>query len=159
MAMIFWSAALLAAVGGEIREIGAHRTPGKPMTFFEPNRPAEEVVAKKEGDKFILSVRVNVPRDGVGKYSEETAALARAEWDALLEIVAKEKLTEWKPDPAEGQVADWGSAGIHIKSDKEHAPTWTKPLKNEDGPTALSKKLAALARDKVKGLKLFYFPN
>ncbi len=156
MVMICWAAAVLMAAGGEIRAVGAQRTPGKPMLFFEEKRPAEEIVAKKDGDKILLFVRVNVPRDGVEKYTEESAELTRVDWDSLLEIIAKEKLLEWKPDFEGGQVADWGSMGFQITSDTEHAPKWTKPIKNGKGPDALSKKLAALARDKVKGLKLFY---
>jgi hypothetical protein len=148
--------ALLCTALGDVREIGVERTPGKPLPFFEPDRPAEEVLAKKDGEKYVLSVRINVARPGVEKFSEETAELTRKEWDSLIDIVSKEKLLDWKPDPKEGVVFDWGTAGFRIKADKDHAPTWTRPLKNGDGPEALSKRLASLARQKIGGLKLIY---
>jgi hypothetical protein len=149
-------AALLVAAGGEVSEVGVHRTPGKPMQFFEPNRPAEEIVVRKEGDKFVLLVRVNVPRDGVKGYREDRAELTAKEWESIVEVVSKERLLDWKPRPEEGKVFDWGAAGILVKADRENAPTWTSPLKNADGPAALTKRLAALAAEKVKTLKLYY---
>jgi hypothetical protein len=150
------TALILALLLVDVTEVAVHRTPGKPMQFFEPNRPAEEILAKKEGDKLLLCVRVNVPRDGVKAYREERAELTPKEWASLLDIVSKEKLLDWKPEPEKGQVFDWGEAGIRITSDRENAHTWTAPLKNESGPAALSRRLAALAAEKVKGLKLFY---
>jgi hypothetical protein len=147
---------LLGVVLGDVTEIGAQRTPGKPLPFCEPDRPAEEVLAKRDGEKYLLSVRINVKRPNVDKFSEESADLTRKEWDSLLDIISKEKLLDWTPDAKEGVVFDWGTAGFRIKSDKEIAPTWTKPLKNGDGPEALSKRLASLARQKISGLKLIY---
>ncbi|HVE42591.1 MAG TPA: hypothetical protein VNM14_22115 [Planctomycetota bacterium] len=147
---------LLGAALGDITEIAAQRTPGKPLPFFEPDRPAEEVLAKKDGDKYLLSVRINVRRPSVEKFSEETAELTRKEWDSLVDIVSREKLLDWKPDPKDGLVFDWGTAGFRVKADKDNAPTWTTPLKNGDGPELLSKRLASLARQKISGLKLIY---
>jgi hypothetical protein len=147
---------LLCAALGDITEIGAHQSPGKPMLYFEEGRPGEEILAKKNGDKIVLHVRVNCPRDGVEKYTEETADLTPTEWKSLLEVVEKEKLLEWKPDFTGGQVADWGTTGFRITSDKEYAQKWWKPVKNGKEPAVLAKRLAALAQEKVKGLKLHY---
>jgi|SRR6185295_6013590 len=156
--MVISALAVFLFVSGaaEVSEVGVQRTPGKPMQFFEDHRPAEEIVARKDGEKLVLCVRVNVPREGVKKYSEETAALTPKEWESILEIVGREKLLDWKPDPKGERVFDWGSSGLRVKSEKENAHIWTEPLKNGEGPAALSKRLSSLAAEKVKSLKLYY---
>ena len=151
--------ALLLLCAGDPVEIGVHRTPGKPAAYYVDNKPAEEIVAKKDGEKILLCVRVNIHRNPLQGYTEKTAPLTAEEWKSILDLVAREKLLDWAPKEEEGQVADWGSSGFRIKGDKENAPTWTRPIRNGDPPAALSKRLAALAKEKVKDLPLHYFAS
>jgi hypothetical protein len=149
-------AALVLILAGDPVEIGVHRTPGKPSIHYEQGKPAEEIVARKDGDKILLCVRVNIQRQGLKGYTEETAPLTADEWAAIVKIVEREKLLEWTPQEQEGQVSDYGSQGLRIKTDKEHAPRWVRPILNGDRPNVLFKHLGGLAREKVKGLPLFY---
>lgn len=156
-AVVLLPLAALAADDSDITEVSAHRTPGKPMMFFDNAKPAEEVAAVREKDGFALVVRVNVPRDGVTKYTEERAPLAADEWKELLAIVADEKLLDWKPELEKGQVFDWGSEGFAIRGKKENSQGWSQPVANGAGPRKLSAALAALVKKKTMKLRLFYF--
>lgn len=136
-------------------EVCCHRTPGKPMMFHEKGKPAEEIAARKDGETFVLLVRVNVPRKGVEKCAEEEAELSKEEWESLEKIVGDGTLLEW--EPKNQRVAhDWGEARFSILGKKNNRQTWTGEPDDAAAPLALSKRLAKLAKEKIEKRPLCY---
>lgn len=141
--------------GGGPVEISAYRTPGKPMDFFDPGKPAEEILARREENGHVLAVRVNVPREGVEAYTEAKAELSAEEWTGLVRIVEEEGLFDWKPED-EGMAEDWGDAGYAIRGPREVARTWSGPIENGRAPERLTSELARLARSRFEKPRLYY---
>jgi hypothetical protein len=132
-------------------EISVHRTPGKPMMFHERGKPAEEIAARQDGERYWIFVRVNVSRPNVEKYTEEKAELTKEDWESIVKIVDENKLADWKP-MNQAKASDWGEAGISIYG--KNVQRWTGPIDNP--PDKLFQRLAELAKKKIEKLPLYY---
>jgi hypothetical protein len=152
--------AIVAARAGQedVSRIEVHRTPGKPMQLFDPTRPAEAITARHYGARYEVIVAVNVPREGIGAYSESSAALSRQDWDRLVALVQQQGLLRFKPDQQPGRVYDYGDIGFTIEGRTSNAQHWSKPIKNSAAPQALMLQLARVARQKLPRIALNYFP-
>ena len=142
----------------DVSRIEVHRTPGKPMQLFDPTKPAEAITARHDGARYELIVAVNVPREGIGAYSESSAALSLQDWDCLVALVQQQGLLHFKPDEEPGRVYDYGEIGFTIEGRTSNAQQWSKPIKNSAAPQALMLQLAQLARHKLPRIALYYFP-
>ena len=142
----------------DVSRIEVHRTPGKPIRLFDPTRPAEAIAARHDGARYELIVAVNVPREGIGAYSESSAALSRQDWDRLVTLVQQQGLLRFKPDEEPGRVYDYGEIGFTIEGKTLNAQQWSKPIKNSAAPQALMLQLARLARHKLPRIALYYLP-
>ena len=141
--------------GFELFEVTVHRTPGKPLRSFEPGRPAEEVVARREAQGPVLIVRVNVAREGIHAYTERRAPLSENEWQEIAGIVEANHLLDWSPVPSR-PTPDWGSAGFSLRDGEQRDHTWNAPLRNGDAPARLAGYLARLAAARVPELPLLH---
>jgi len=142
----------------DVSRIEMHRTPGKPLQLFDPTKPAEAITARHDGARYELIVAVNVPREGIGTYSESSAELSREDWDRLLALVQKQGLLRFKPDQEPGRVYDFGDLGFTIEGRSSNTQQWSKPIKNSAAPQVLMLQLARLARKKLPRIALYYFP-
>jgi hypothetical protein len=151
---------VVAADDSDVTEVSVHSTPGKPMMFFDNAKPAEEVAAVRGKDgAFTLVVRVNVPRAGVTKYTEETADLTKDEWNDLMKVVTDKKLLEWAPEEQKQIVYDYGNNGFAVRGKKENVRDWGWPIGNYDAPRALFDALGALVKKKMMKLTLSYISS
>ena len=156
---------LLALVGGfvgscsstqsstveSITEVSFFTTPGKPMMSpYDSQKPAEEIIAKRSGFEYSLTVCINSPAD----YSTQTARLTQNEWDSIITIVKQYHLIDFVPIPYPQNAIDFGARGFSIQGMKWIERNWGSPLENEDGPTILATMLARLARKRIPQLHL-----
>jgi hypothetical protein len=134
-----------------IDEISVNRTPGKPLALDKKDGPAEQITAKREGERCLLIVSNNV-----GTFHEEKTSLDLEEWRELIAVVMREKLLNFRPQMEDGVVYDFGDCGFRIKAEHVVTEEWTKPIKNGHRPTVLFAHMAKLARKKIPQLRLYY---
>ncbi|HZS36181.1 MAG TPA: hypothetical protein VFF06_05115 [Polyangia bacterium] len=144
------------ARAGAIAELRYDTTPGKPMELAREGEPAERIVARRDGGRFVLEVARNVGK----QYETGRAALTEAEWRALEKVVADHALAKWRARPTGNQAFDYSSSGFSIRAaggktiNEQH---WSQPAADEQQPGALAAALGALAKAKVAAPRLFYF--
>lgn len=137
---------------GSISEVSTYGTPGKLVRLFDSQKPAEQVIARKEGIEYVLKICLNSHRDSVLAYSELSFRLTQSEWDSIIDIVRQYDLTDFVPLPQTQNTIDFGSCGFFIQGVKRIDRSWTNSLKNDGGPRTLADMLARLARRRLPWL-------
>lgn len=132
-------AAAILLLARDLTEVSVfcHNTP--------KGKPREELIARKDGEKFVIVARVH-PKEK-GEAVEGKAELTADEWRSIEKLVADEKLLEWKPE-AGPLATDTPVKGFALKGKAANAKSWDFLIKNEAAPRALMKLLGRLAAGK-----------
>ena len=139
-----------------IDSISVFASTGKPSVVFDPAQPHEQITARRDGDRYILIVGVNVPRDNVSAYREETATISADEWNAIVDVVARYDLLNFSAHKPRPPIYDYGTYGFSIVGEQSNRQTWDAPLENSEGPLALARLMGQMTQEKVTAMRLYH---
>lgn len=129
----------------------------------EPGGPAERVTIRADGK----TAELLVGRRLAGNEREQIArvALTRTELTTTWQLIVDRKLRGFLPDE-QANGADFGEQRLRIEwttpnlpRPQRHDVSWTHPLANPEGVTAIQKNLARLAGQRLKDAPLTIFPG
>ena len=158
-AMVTWASSCVQTQStshGSISEISVFATPGKLMRLYDDHKPAERIMAKKSGKNYLLIVCINVSRDSVRQYTEDTTTITPADWDSIIVSIEQLHLLDFIPVTEDLNVIDYGSRGFSLVGSKYVEQVWSKPLSNSNAPESLFKELRELARQRIPHLPTYY---
>ncbi len=143
----------------QVIEFSVYNTPGKPLLLFDPSQPAERIAVKRKQDTYIMTITINVPREGITSYFEKEASITEEEWQNLIRLVEEQKISDFKPQEISGEVVDFGVHGFVIVDENgTNRKEWTRPIKNFDALESVGKYLIELVSEKFPAVKLYYLP-
>ena len=154
----FWGSQLSEDDDEETWEISVYSTPCEPLERFNKDKPVEQITVKSSNDQYILTACVNVPREGITGYTEESVTILKQEWNNLLDIISSNQLSTFIPDFQE-ETADYGEWGFLISGTNPNVQNWNDPLQDEHGPSELMTEMAHIAEQHIEGLVFHYLTS
>jgi hypothetical protein len=131
------------------------------LTSLKPGGPTEIVELREEPSGVTIAVRRVSLSDGEGKAEEGSAAIERAQFDALWSRIVRADLRTAPPPQTDDGVHDgagyillieWpGDGAQHV-----HALSWRNAKEPQAAIDALFNELGSLARTRVPGVSLHY---
>ncbi len=159
-AIVIWATACAQSINSSyssITGISVYATPGKLMALYDNTKPAEKIIMTRNRNSYVLTVCINVRRDDLHGYTEDSCSITQADWDSTINIVERLRLIGFVPVVNSKNAIDYGTKGYSLEGSQHIEHAWSQPISNSEVPEALFKRLSQLAKQRIPHLAIHYF--